>query len=273
MITGKQSDKKVWWFFAVTLSFTWICQLPLTLASHDIIDDVPVVHYLNTLAMFGPFLAACLLTYLDEGTNGTINLIKRGWDTRFRKVWWLPTLLLLPAMQYLAVAASSLIEGRGWPQLSLSTQPWLYLSFPVIFFQVIGEEYGWRGYAIERLQGRWNAVVSSLILGAFWGIWHIQLWMRAGELTRTSPFMAAQFYIFVQTILYTWLYNNTGGSLLPVLLYHALDNFLGSKITGIYDTFAGSMAYFIIVLLVTAVVVILWGSRRLMRENTVVENK
>jgi len=195
-------------------------------------------------------------------------LLKRGWNIHFEKVWWLPTLLLLPTMQYLAVALGSLIESGKWPQLTLSPQPGFYLSFLVILVQVIGEEYSWRGYALGRLQIRWNALVSSLILGVFWGVWHVQLWMRAGDATRTSPFLATQFYILAQAILYTWLYNNTRASLLPVLLYHTLDNFLGSKMLGIYDSFASSMAYSIIVSLTALTVVIVWGHRKLMREKS-----
>jgi membrane protease YdiL (CAAX protease family) len=104
-----------------------------------------------------------------QGKDGLIKLLKRGWNIHFGKVWWLPTLLLLPTMQCLAVALGSLIESGKWPQLTVSLQPGFYLSFLVILVQVIGEEYGWRGYAIGRLQIRWNALVSSLILGAFWG--------------------------------------------------------------------------------------------------------
>lgn len=266
-----RSDRKVWWFFALAFAFTWTCQLPLTLTSHGIMRDVPLVHYVDALATFGPFCAACLLTYLSEGKDGLANLIRRGWDTRFRKTWWIPILLLIPTMQYLAVVMGSLMENQRWYQLTLSTQPWFYMSFGVIFIQVIGEEYGWRGYAIERLQTRWNAVVSSLILGGLWALWHLQLWLRAGEVSRTAPFLATLFYICVQAILYTWLYNNTGGSLLPGLLYHALDNFLGSKLLGIYDSFANSMAYSITVFLVMVVVVFFWGPRRLMREKVIVQ--
>ena len=171
-------------------------------------------------------------------------------------------------MQYLAVVLGSLIESGTWPQLTLSPRPGFYLSFLVILVQVIGEEYGWRGYAIGRLQTRWNALVSSLILGVFWGVWHIQLWMRAGDAARTSPFLATQFYVFAQAILCTWLNNNTHASLLPILLYHTLDNFLGSKMFGIYDSFASSMAYSVIVFLAALTVVIVWGYRTLMREKS-----
>ena len=92
--------------------------------------------------------------------------------------------------------------------------------------------------------------------------------MRAGDASRTSPFLATQFYILTQAILYTWLYNNTHASLLPVLLYHSLDNFLGSKLFGIYDSFASSMAYSIIVFLTALIVVLVWGYRTLVREKS-----
>ncbi len=265
MIRERRVDHSVWWFFAMAFAFTWGCQLPLTLASRGIISDSSIIRFVDHMATFGPLVAAFLLTAAREGWKGLLELIRRGWDTRFKGTWWIPTLFLLPVMQISAVVISSLVETGGWPALGTTVSSGLFISFAVILVQVIGEEFGWRGYAIGRLQGRWNAVVSSLILGLFWGVWHIQLWMRAGEASRTSPFLATLAYIFAQSIIYTWLFNNTRGSLLPAILYHASDNFLGSKLLGIYDSFAGSVVYFSIVFAVTILICVIFGPRRLMR--------
>ncbi len=267
MLKEKQIDPSVWWFFVIAFAFTWGCQLPLTLASREIIPDGPLVRTCNSLATFGPLFAACALTFYKSGRKGLINLLKRGWDLRFAKIWWLPILLLVPVMQYGAVVVSSLLENGRWPQIRISNLPSLFFSLTVIGLQVIGEEFGWRGYALSRLQARWNAVTASLILGLFWGMWHLQLWMRVGEAARTSPYLATQFYIFAQAIIYTWLYNNTERSLLPVLIYHTLDNFLGSKVFGIYDSFLSSIVYFTIVLTTTIVIVAIWRPKYLTREK------
>lgn len=267
MVKEKQIDSSVWWFFVIAFAFTWGCQFPLTLTSREIIPDGPFVRTCNSLATLGPLFAACALTFYKNGRKGLIDLLKLGWNLRFRRIWWLPILLLVPVMQYGAVVVSSLIEEGRWPQIGTLNLSSLFFSLMVIVIQVIGEEFGWRGYAISRLQTRWNAVIASLILGLFWGAWHLQLWMRVGEVARTSPYLATQFYIFAQAIIYTWLYNNTGGSLLPVLIYHTLDNFFGSKVFGIYDSFLSSIVYFTIVLTTTIIIVAIWKPKYLIREK------
>ena len=116
-------NDKLWRFFAIAFAFTWLCQLPLTLASHGLIHDLGWPRVVDQFATFGPLFAACLLTCLDGGKGGLVKLLKRGGNIHFNRVWWLPTLLLLPTLQYLAVVLGSLLESGQWPQLTVSPQP------------------------------------------------------------------------------------------------------------------------------------------------------
>jgi hypothetical protein len=84
----------------------------------------------------------------------------------------------------------------------------------------IGEETGWRGFALPHLQGRFNALSSSVILGLIWGLWRWPLsWMQAAE-SGSGAYAFSLLGVIPGAILATWIFNNTGGSLLLVLLYN-----------------------------------------------------
>jgi membrane protease YdiL (CAAX protease family) len=256
-----------WWFFLIAIGFTWLFQLPLVLDSRGIVDSPPslsrVALYISQL---GPFVAAFLLTYLSDGRNGVTRLLKRGWSTSFRKIWWIPTLLLLPAMEGLAVSSSTLFGGEAFPEPVIFAHPGSYArSLLGLLYLAALEEYGWRGYVLDRLQQRWNALASSLILAAFWGPWHLPQWFMGGAYRSDVPFPGFWYGIFMQAILLTWLYNNTKASLLPVILFHALGN------AQVFPTWGNPTSAWIFVsiwTLVTVAVIVVWGPRKLVRRRT-----
>lgn len=258
-----RENANVWWFFLIAIGFTWLFELPRTLDAQRIIKSPALLLYFaRYLPPLGPFVAAFFLTYLSDGKNGIKRLIKRGCDIEFGKIWWIPTLLLLPAMEGLAVSLASLLGGEAFPELVVFAQPMSYIRALLgLLLLAALEEYGWRGYALDRLQRRWNALTSSLILAAFWGPWHLQQWFRAG---RAVPFFAFWYGICMEAILLTWLYNNTKGSLLPVIIFHTL---LNSQIFPTWNTHTSTIIFVIIWTLVTLLTTIVWGPRRLVRRS------
>jgi membrane protease YdiL (CAAX protease family) len=96
------------------------------------------------------------------------------------------------------------------------------VSFVVFFFAALGEEVGWQGYAIDRLQDRWNALTASVILGTVWAVWHV---VPLIQMSRSPPEIACQCLGMVATrVLIVWLYNNTGKSVFAAILFHAMNN-------------------------------------------------
>lgn len=254
----------VWYFFLISIGFTWLFELPHTLDSKGIIESPALLLYFaRYLPPWGPFFAAFLLTYLNDGKDGMKRLLKKGWNIKFGKIWWIPTLLLLPAMECLAAIFATLFGSEAFPELDLFTQPITYArTFLGLLYLAALEEYGWRGYALDRLQGRWNALTSSLILAAFWGPWHLQQWFMGG---RSAPFPAFWYGIFLEAILLTWLYNNTKKSLLPVILFHTL---LNAQIFPTWNNMTSTMIFVFIWTIVPIMVIIVWGPRRLVRYKT-----
>ena len=257
-IKMKKKNGSVWWFFLIAIGFTWLFEFPRTLDSRGIIESPALLLNLaRYLPPWGPFFAAFLLTYLSSGKDGMKKLLKKGWDTKFGKIWWIPTLLLLPVMEGLAVLFAT-IFGEAFPELVIFTQPMTYArTFLGLFYLAALEEYGWRGYALDRLQGRWNALTSSLILAAFWGPWHLQQWFMGG---RSVPFPAFWYGICMEAILLTWLYNNTKKSLLPVILFHTL---LNAQIFPTWGTKMSAIIFVSIWTLVPITIIFIWGPRRL----------
>ena len=95
---------------------------------------------------------------------------------------------------------------------------------PLLIIGPLSEEIGWRGYALERLQTRWNALTSSLIVGLVWALWHLPLFMMVGTSQHELgiPFIGFLVGLMASSILYTWLYNNTKQSIWSAILLHWL---------------------------------------------------
>lgn len=220
-------------------------------------------------AAFGPLVSAFSLTYLNEGRKGVKNLLKRGVDYRFRKRWYLPIFLLFPFMTGAALMLA-VISGEALPELSVLSNPLLIaVGFVYIFFLggPFQEEWGWRGYALDRLQARLNALVSSLVLGVTWGAWHLPLFFIPGTVQSQTPIWGFMILIICGTILFTWLYNNTGGSILAALLFHTMNN-LSFFIFPTLGTALGGLYLLILNIAVAATIVTVFGPRKLARPTT-----
>ncbi|HVH95210.1 MAG TPA: CPBP family intramembrane glutamic endopeptidase, partial [Nocardioidaceae bacterium] len=87
-----------------------------------------------------------------------------------------------------------------------------------------GEELGWRGFALPRLQARRSALTASLIVGAVWGTYHFPLFLLGSPVRPFALFLPFALSCTIMSIFYTWMYNGTGGSLLIAVLLHAATN-------------------------------------------------
>jgi membrane protease YdiL (CAAX protease family) len=103
--------------------------------------------------------------------------------------------------------------------------PTVLFLFGYMFIQVgIGEEIGWRGYALPKLQAGYSALVSSVILGVIWSLWHLPLFFDPTSPYSRTPFWAFLIFMVAVSILITWVFNSTGGSVLMIMILHAVMN-------------------------------------------------
>jgi membrane protease YdiL (CAAX protease family) len=205
-------------FFILVFALSFPFWLIGTASSLQMLPGLPV----SSLMMFCPAIAASILVYKENKATGVAALLKRSLDCkRIRsKVWFIPTVLLMPGIAVLAYGAMRLLRlPLPTPQLpSLAA----LLIFPGSFIAALGEELGWSGYVIEPMQHRWNTFQASMQLGLVWAAWHIVPLVQAD---RSPTWIAWQCLNFVASrILLVWIYNNTGKSVFAAALCHATVN-------------------------------------------------
>lgn len=233
------------------------------------------------VAPFGPFVAAFLLTYIHESTGGVKKLLRKGFDPRIGKIWYIPTILLWPVIAGISFLGASSSEGVA-PKLAILSQPWLILwNFVYILFLggPLQEEFGWRGYALTRLQARYSALVSSVVVGLIWAIWHLPLnlmYLTGPQYQVGIAWLSSTVILFVfVSILFTWIYNNTGGSILATLVFHTMLNLSTYVVFPVFETETGP-AYFLFSITVVAIIILaIFGAKRMVRDKRRVntENK
>jgi membrane protease YdiL (CAAX protease family) len=115
------------------------------------------------------------------------------------------------------------------PSAMVAALPGVLLLTAYMLVQVgIGEEVGWRGYALPRLQSRHGATVSAAILGAVWALWHLPLFFDPSTGYSITPFWVFLVFMLPVSVLFAWVFNSTGGSVLVVMILHAVLNASGT---------------------------------------------
>lgn len=171
----------------------------------------------------GPFLAAIVVLALTRGKAGVKDLFGRIVRWRVGLRWYAVALLLPIGLSAVATALNVLVLGAQYPS-SAELGGWtsLFATFAIILlvpgFAGTWEEPGWRGYALPRLQSGRSALVASLIVGIFWALWHLPLIM-VGEAAWSDLVQ-----IVAVSVVFAWVFNNANGSVLIVMLMHAMNN-------------------------------------------------
>ncbi len=218
---------------------------------------------IQTLASWGPLIAAFLVTGLTEGKSGVRALWGRFWNKNMSAKWLLVTLLTLPALALVDNLVIRLMDGQNYPLIFEYIPIWTFLTSFLYAFIANGmlEEFGWRGYVLPRFQVKWNALTSGILLGAIWAAWHWGQWFVPGSNLYERNFWLWNLGMILLSIIMTWIFNNTKGSILAVALFHATIN------TGIF-AFLLDWRYYVIELLAVIFIVIIFGWKNLARQKT-----
>ncbi len=232
----------------------------------------PVLGVLLVLGNMGPTVTAFVLTAISDGRRGVGELWRRFWNRNLGVKWLLVVLVMWPAVGLVMnLVAHTLNSNATYPILSFLQGSWTFPLDRIMFGLFVGlrEEFGWRGYALPRLQSRWNALTSSVVLGVFWALAHLANWfMPPGSSSRDYPFWQFLVQIILTSILYTWVFNNTKGSVLAIVLAHAVGDFWSAFIA-VPAALPESTIYLyldVILLVVTIAIVAIFGPKRLARQ-------
>lgn len=264
-----------WLFFALTYGFSWVLWIAAALIGRG--TSSPPVTFLYILGGFGPPLAGIYLTYRSRDLEERRDYWQRVIDfRRIGKRWYAVTLLSMPSLTLLAMLLGSSMQGNLAAQFEtaqhfLST-PLSLMSFTLgtLLFGPLPEELGWRGYALGRSQEQHNALVSSLIVGMGWSLWHLPIYFIPGTYQYQLGFGSTLFWLFSlgmipQSILMTWIYNNNRRSTLSAILFHFTINFSGE----FFAPATQARIYQFVLLCVAAVVItILWGPKTLAKSES-----
>ncbi|MBN1370223.1 MAG: CPBP family intramembrane metalloprotease [Dehalococcoidaceae bacterium] len=268
-----QNGKGLVIFFALTFGWSWLFWIAITLLNPH--ESSLLITSLRYIGGIGPLLSTIILVHFKESRDISKNYWKRVID--FRRIsgrWYAAIFLIVPALAGLAALLDIISNGWGIrleSAIQIAEQPWMIITFPIfiLLFGPVPEELGWRGYALDRLQFRWNALISSLVLGTAWALWHIPLFFIEGTYQYNLGFGSLNFWIFMgslipQAILITWVYNNTQRSTLAAILFHFMGNFIGE----LFELSQTAMIYqFALWIAVSILVVSVWGPKKLAREK------
>jgi membrane protease YdiL (CAAX protease family) len=245
-------------FFVLAYALSW---WPSILYALDLLPQ-PIVG-------FGPFLAALVVLAITQGKTGVVGLLRRmvRWRVGLR---WYAVALLLPVAITLTAAVFNVLLGAQAPSSGeLGGWTGLFSTFFILLLiPGLGgtwEEPGWRGYALPRLQTGRSALLASLILWVGIAVWHLPLFI-AGEVHWSDIVFMIGF-----VIVFNWVFNNADGSVLVVMLMHAMNNTIsGSFFSPMFsgaDSVRDAWLFAALWCATALVVVIIYGAQHVSRER------
>lgn len=226
-------------FFALTFALTWSAWGGALLWVRDAslpspLGSVPTAALIY-LGIFSPGIVAVLLT-ARRGKRGVGDLLRSLLAWRVGARWYLFAVGYIVVVKLGASGAHWLIEGVGPVR---GPSPALLLLATVgstVSGGQVGEELGWRGYALPRMAGRWGWGWASIVLGLIWALWHVPLFYMPGADTYGQSFPLYTVQVTGLSVAIAWLYVRVGGTLLLPMLMHASFNNLTNVVPGVART-------------------------------------
>jgi membrane protease YdiL (CAAX protease family) len=244
-------------YFVLAYAISWAIHIPLALSGQGLLD-VALPAGLHFLGAYGPLLAAFVVTGMTLGTPGLRDLLGRMLRWRVG-IGWLLVAVLSPAALFLVSAVIVRAWSSAWPDFGqfgyIAEFPnlgWLagWIVWTLTFG--LGEETGWRGFALPRLQRERSARSATLILGLLWAVWHLPQFFYNYEMGLFGV-VAFTVSILSGALVLTWLYNSTGGSVLVPALWHGA---LNTAVAGAQGEMAALVNAFVIL---AAVLIARWA--------------
>lgn len=255
-------------YTGVAYAATWLVWLPYLLAARR--GGPPPNAFLFYAGAAGPALGALLAEWYERGPRGVAELLRRLVDPR-RTGWWAAVGLLSPLALVPVAALVLRVAGHGWPTWNevgiTSRAPGLGAAATWLLMTAsygMGEELGWRGFLLPRLQAPRSALTATLLLSLIWGLWHLPaFWFRQGYVGMGPVgLMGFALGLVAGAIVLTALYNSARGSVLAVALWHGSWNWVATS-----DGLQGPWVAVMTALIMVAAPVLVWrlGARDLAR--------
>ncbi|WP_376794510.1 CPBP family intramembrane glutamic endopeptidase [Thermogemmatispora sp.] len=235
-------------YYVLAFGFSWTAWIPLYLSQEGLkVLPYHTFYQLSGVGTFiGPALAAILVTALSSGRQGLVELFSRVFKWRVGLQWYLLSLLGIPLLLLVAAPIGLLLVRQqpvtpadmatlfNWGGLPGASGPWLLHALIVfVFGGPLGEEIGWRGFALPRLEQVRGPFLGSLIVAVLWFVWHVPLivlYPAYIHYTAPLPYLVDFFFdVLVFNVYITTFYNRTGSALITMFC-HTSVNMAGSTI-------------------------------------------
>ncbi|MEQ5790689.1 CPBP family intramembrane metalloprotease [Muricauda sp. NFXS6] len=215
MDTAYQNTKKqLVLFFLFTYGISWF----LFFIGHKT-DVLPII----LLGIWSPSITSIILSAYFFGKKGVLQLLGRFKRVKIKWYWWILLLFLPASIHFTGRSLWQLFYDGEIKASILNSSYWLGAIIPSILIAGLGEELGWRGFALPRLQRHFPPVLASFILAIVHLLWHLPTyWLGQG--IHNVPFIYILAFALPWTFIFNWLYNKSGGSLIFAVGFHAISN-------------------------------------------------
>jgi membrane protease YdiL (CAAX protease family) len=256
-------------FFVLSYALSWAWVVPWAATGHTVVQGRGWPTHLPSL--LGPMLAAFLVTGWTSRSVGFRDLLVRMVRWRIGWRWWLvaigPLLFFVLLLAVMSTTGIDVPASGDFASFSGMPADWGLLGVWTVVLVVngYGEETGWRGYALPRLELRFGPVTGTLILAGAWAGWHIPQFFLLDSYQDFSVVMLPVFVLglFCGAVVLTWLYNHTGGSIFAVVVWHALYNLTGAtKAAGAGAGVLASAMWTFVVVQAVILLVLEWRAHR-----------
>ena len=253
-------------FVFLTYILTWSVEIPMALIKHGHIA-INFPKGLQTICTLSPGIVAILLTAIYFGKNGLRSLFKAivKWRVKFR--WYIIIVILVIALCGLSLQIFNWIAGQSFKP----DEPYNFVFYFILILPLsaLWEEIGWRGFLLPVLQEKYTALKASFIVGFIWGLWHLPIYLALNPYgDKTIIFFLIMFIgCFALSIIATWLFNSTKGSLLICILFH---NAINTSAAYFYGNLKGAELrplIILVVLLIASAIIICFKTKGSLNEN------
>ncbi|QAA32401.1 CPBP family intramembrane glutamic endopeptidase [Clostridium manihotivorum] len=212
----------------VTYLFSWIIWGIIYASDRNIISYDIYKNYVGVffaIGAFMPTIMAIIFTGFFYGTDGVKNLLKKGIIWRINPLYYIFILFYVVSSFFVPLWFCNITGSSYNFDISMNFNSVLLNFFLVLLLGgPLGEEFGWRGFALTKLQNKLNPIYSSIILGVIWSCWHLPLFFIQGTPQYGIPFSLFIISVMCLSLVFTWIYNRTHGSVLMTILLHTLYN-------------------------------------------------
>jgi membrane protease YdiL (CAAX protease family) len=257
-------------FVLLTFALSWSLWLLMFLSQKDIL---PFSFPVNPFGSLGPAISALIITSAIGGKEKLRDLLKSLISWRFSVWMYAFALLGIGGLYFLAAVLHGIIVSSHpvFVKMEAGISLFFFAVYILILGGPLGEEIGWRGYLQPHLQEKFTPFTTSLIIGAIWSLWHLPLFWLEGAAQKGGEIPEFVINVFSMAFLFTWLYNQTRGSLFFAIIFHTSINFFSAIVMpALLPISASDKLYgllFNFSLLSTAVVLVLLFKKTFFRKN------